>query len=251
MKRLSWRAGVGSLLITAAGMTHAGQVGSTSEPPTFQFGSTSIASDQVVDNGEGSFTMSGSDGSAAVGWVLDWNISINYDPFISGSITLTNLTSSARNYSILLDLPVGAFGPASVYGGSLTATVFDDNGDSTASIGRSTASNASPGIYQGTIDGHAVLNQFGSTLACTSSGPYCSASMTDSDGLPGLTNIGPAVHDHIGTILTFALSAGDRVVFDTNFTVNAAPAPVPVPAGAWLLLSAVGALVARRTRRAI
>jgi hypothetical protein len=252
MKRLSWRAaGVGSLLVTAAGMTHAGQVGSTFEPPLFQFGSTSIANDQVVDNGEGSFTMSGSDGSAAAGWVLDWTISVNYDPFINGSITLANLTSSARNYFIRLDLPVGAFGPTSVYGGSLTATVFDDNGDSTASIGRSTAGNASPGIYQGTIDGGGVLNLFGGTLGCSGSGPHCSASMTDIDGLPGLTNIGPAVNDHIGTILMFNLSAGDRVVFDTNFTVNAAPAPVPLPAGAWLLLSAVGALLTRRNRRAI
>ena len=74
--------------------------------------------------------------------------------------------------------------------------------------------------------------------------------MTDSDGLPGPTNIGPAVNGHMGTVLMFNLSAGDRVVFDTNFTVNAAPAPVPLPAGAWLLLSGIGALLTRRIRLA-
>ncbi len=38
--------------------------------------------------------------------VLDWNISVDYDPFINGSITLTNFTSSAKNYTVFLDLPV-------------------------------------------------------------------------------------------------------------------------------------------------
>jgi hypothetical protein len=214
--------------------------------PDFRFGSNNITYDQLVANNDGSFTMSGTDGSAAAGWVLDWNISVDYDPFINGSITLTNFTSSAKNYTIFLDLPVGTFGPSSLYGGSLTATVFDDNGDSLASLGRSTAVNASPGIYQGTIDGVKRLDLFGGTLACSGSGPHCSASLTDSDGLPGPTNSGPAVNGHIGTILMFNLSAGDRVVFDTNFTVNAAPTPVPLPASAWLLASCLTFVVRRR-----
>ena len=119
--------------------------------------------------------------------------------------------------------------------------MFDDNGDSLASLGRSTASNASPGIYQGTIDESPVLDLFGA-IACSGSGPHCSATLTDDDGLPGPTIPGPAVNSHIGTVLKFNLSAGDRVVFNTNFTVNAAPAPVPLPASAWLLLAALGGM---------
>jgi hypothetical protein len=250
VKLLSWRiAGITSLLIAAAGATHAEQVSATFVAPDFRFGSNDITYDHLVENTDGSFTMSGVDGSVAAGWVLDWNISVDYDPFINGSITLTNFTSSAKNYTVFLDLPVGTFGPSSAYGGSLTATVFDDNGDSTARIGRSTASGASAGIYQGTLDGATVLNLFGGTVACSGSGPNCSASLTDSDGLPGLTNIGPAVNGRIGTILMFNLSAGDRVVFDTNLTVEAAPSPVPLPAGAWLLSAALGTCLTFVRRR--
>lgn len=252
VKVLSWRiAGMTSLLIAAAGAAQAEQVSATFVAPDFRFGNNNITYDQLVENTDGSFTMSGNDGSVAAGWVLDWNISVDYDPFINGSITLTNFTSSAKNYTIFLDLPVGTFGPSSIYGGSLTATVFDDNGDAAASIGRSTATGASPGVYQGTIDGATALNLFGGTAACSGSGPHCSASLTDSDGLPGLTNIGPAVNGHIGTILMFNLSAGDRVVFNTNFTVEAAPAPVPLPAGAWMLVSALGTCLTFVRRRRI
>ncbi len=241
-----------SLLIAAAGAAQAEQVSATFVAPDFRFGSNNITYDQLVENTDGSFTMSGNDGSAAAGWVLDWNISVDYDPFINGSITLTNFTSSAKNYTIFSGLARRHVRPdLGVYGGSLTATVFDDNADSAATLGRSTAIGASPGIYQGTIDGATVLNLFGGTVACSGSGPHCSASLSDSDGLPGLTNIGPAVNGHIGTILMFNLSAGDRVVFNTNFTVEAAPAPVPLPAGAWLLVSALGTCLTFVRRRRI
>ncbi|MEJ0036260.1 MAG: VPLPA-CTERM sorting domain-containing protein [Gammaproteobacteria bacterium] len=240
MKVLSWRiASVTSLLLAAAGVTHAEQVSGTFVAPVFKFGNNDIQNDSVVENADGSFTMSGTDGSQAAGWLLGWNINVDYDPFINGSVTLTNFSSSAHNYTLFLDLPVGAFGPTSVFGGSLTATVFDDNGDSFASLGRSDAANASPGIYQGTIDGTGVLDLFGA-ISCSGSGPHCSATLTDDNGLPGPTIPGPAVNGHIGTILKFNLSAGDRVVLNTNFTVE--PSPVPLPASAWMLIAALGCM---------
>jgi hypothetical protein len=84
-----------------------------------------------------------------------------------------------------------------------------------------------------------VLDLFGS-ISCSGSGPHCSATLADDDGLPGPTIAGPAVNGHIGTILKFNLSAGDRVVFDTNFTV--VPAPVPLPASSWMLFAALGCM---------
>lgn len=250
VKVLSSRVAVaGSLLIATMGVTHAEEVSHPFVAPVFRFGSSDVQNDQVVENPDGSFTMSGTDGSVAAGWVLGWNISVDYDPFINGSLTLTNFSSSAHNYKLTLDLPVSAFGPASVYGGSLTATVFDDSGDSAAKLGLSTASDASPGIYQGTIDGIRVLSLFGG-IGCEGSGPHCSSTLSTDDGLPGPTIPGPAVNGRIGTILMFNLSAGDRVVFDMNFTVSAFPTPVPLPASAWTLLAAMGCmgylLVSRR-----
>ena len=227
-----------AVLMAAAGATRAEEVTTTFVAPVFKLGNHAIENDQVVRNTDGSFTMLGTDGGVTSGWQLDWNINVDYDPFINGSLSLTNFGPGPHSYVLVLDLPVSAFGPSSLYGGSLTATVFDDNGDSFASLTRSSAGDASPGIYQGTIDDLPVLDLFGS-MSC-SGGPHCSSMLTDDRGLPGPTIAGPAVNGHIGTVLRFDLSAGDRVVFNTNFTVTAAPAPVPLPSSAWMVLAALG-----------
>jgi hypothetical protein len=232
--------GVASLLLLAAtGVAQAEQVDARYGSPVFKFGSLTLPNDQPSPNADGSFTFAGNAGGESSGWELDWNLTVDYDPSINGSVTLTNFGTSAHNYVVMLDLPVSGFSP-SVFGGSLTATVFDANGDSVASVAPSTDSNASPGIYQGTIDGSTVLDLFGA-VSCSGSGPHCSATLTTDDGLPGPTIAGPAVNGHIGTVLMFSLSAGDRVSFNTNFTVEAA-SPVPLPASGWMLLAALGGM---------
>jgi len=238
VKLLSWRlAGIGALLIAAGGMAHAEEVNATFVAPVFKLGNNTIGTGQVSENADGSFTMSGNDGSQDRGWVLGWNLNVDYDPFINGTLSLTNFTASDHDYTLVLDLPVPAFGPSSVYGGSLTATVFDDNGNSSAVLKHSAGSLS---IYQGTIDEIGVLNLF-PDISCGGSGPNCSVTFTDQAGLPGPTIPGPGVNGHIGTILKFNLSAGDRVVFNTNFTVNPVSA-VPLPASVWMLIAALGCM---------
>ena len=60
----------------------------------------------------------------------------------------------------------------------------------------------------------------------------------------------PAVNSAIGMFLKFSLSAGDRVTFLTNFTVEP-PAPVPLPASLPLLLLGLGCACAEARRAAI
>ena len=213
--------------------------------PTLTLGSTVLSNDDVHANGDGSFTVSGQqqggtfNGGAV--WDLQWNLTISQDPFIAGSLTLTNLTNTTRNFNLMFGLPVTpAFSP-SLYGGSLSASLLDLNGDLSATL----APIGGPSIYRGTIDGNSVLSLFAVDLNCFGSSAGCTASGADSNGLPGPTLRGPGVVGSIGTLLNFSLSPGDRVSFTTNFTVEP-PATVPLPAALPLLLLGLGTLAARR-----
>ena len=248
MKVLSWRiAGIASLLIAATDATHATEVAATYVPPLLQIGNTAVSTDtndQVFENPDGSFTLIGTEsGNVGTdrGWKLDWDLTIDYDPFINGSLTLTNFGSTARNFVLNVELPVAAIAAPTLFGGSITATLFDDSQNGVATLTRSTADGASPGIYQSFIDNSPVLNLFGVVPLECSGGPNCSISLSDSDGLPGPTiPNGPGVNQKIRTQLMFNLSAGDRVTFSTNFTVI--PMPVPLPASVWALIAALSCL---------
>lgn len=214
--------------------------------PTMTVGGTPLVNQQVLANADGSYTVSGAQqGGGSAGapvWGLNWNLTLNQDPSILGSLTLTNLTNTTRNFNLAFSLPVlSAFSP-SLIGGSIDATLFDANGNGSAAMAPIAIS---PSIYRGTIDGITVLSLFAANLACSGSSPGCSASGSEIFGLPGPTEPGPAVNSAIGMFLNFSLSAGDRATFLTNFTVEP-PAPVPLPASLPLLLLGLGALVRKR-----
>ncbi len=242
--RISWLCV--TLLLTSLGVARADNLPFV---PTFTIGQTALVNDEVHGNSDGSFTLIGQqrggllDGAPV--WDLQWDLTVNQDPFIAGTLTVTNLASVVRNFNLVLALPVTpAFSP-SLFGGSLTATLLDLNGDLSASL-----SPIAPGgaIFRGTIDSSPVLSLFAIGLNCFGSSPGCTASGTDSNGLPGPTLPGPGVFSAIGTLLSFSLSPGDSVSFATNFTVEP-PAAVPLPASLPLLALGLGALAARRRRK--
>ena len=216
--------------------------------PVLTIGSTALISEDIVANSDGSFTVLGHQLGGLVNgqpvWDLAWDLTLNQDPSIFGLATLTNLTTATRNFNLAFSLPITpAFFP-SVFGGSITATVFDANGDRTAALAPIAIS---PSIFRGTIDGVTVLPLLGANVTCFGSTAGCSASGMDDYGLPGPTIRGPAVNSAIGIFLNFSLSPGDRVTFNTNFIVEP-PSTVPVPAALPLLLSGLGVLAVRRRR---
>jgi len=218
--------------------------------PNFTIGSTALTGSQVTGNADGSFRLvgaqqGGSFNGGAV-WDLGWDLTVNQDPTIFGSLSLTNLTNTTRSFSLSLMLPITpAFSP-SLFGGSLTATLVDLNGDLSASLA---PSSASASIYRGTIDGITVLSLFAANLNCVGTSGGCTASGSDDFGLPGPTLPGPNVTNSIATLLNFTLSPGDRVVFNSNFTVEP-PAAVPLPAALPMVMLSLSGLAAARRRKA-
>ncbi|MEJ0087409.1 MAG: VPLPA-CTERM sorting domain-containing protein [Pseudomonadota bacterium] len=203
----------------------------------------------VHENADGSFQLTGSQAGGSFNggfsWNLQWDLTVKEDPFIIGSLTLTNLATDTRSFNLTLSLPITPSFSPSLFGGSVHATLLDQNGDGSAFLG---TNSMSPSIYRGTIDGVTVLSLFAGSVTCGGSGPSCGSTISFDDGLPGPTLPGPAVVSNIGTFLNFSLSGGDKVTFLTNFTVEP-PAAVPLPAAAPLLILGFGVLAAARRRR--
>jgi len=218
--------------------------------PVLTIGNTTLVNDQVFENADGSFSMLGNQQGGGVAgqpvWDLTWDLVMNQDPLIGGSLTLTNLSTTTRSFNIQFLLPVTPALSASVFGGMIRATLVDFNRNGSAALA---PIGVSPSIFRGTIDGVNVLSLLAANLGCFGSGAGCMAIGMDEDGLPGPnpTISGPAVNSAIGIFLNFSLSPGDRVTINTTFMVES-PSAVPVPAALPLLLSGLGALVLRRRR---
>ena len=85
------------------------------------------------------------------------------------------------------------------------------------------------------------MQLFASSLSCGGTG--CSLALSPISDGPLLHPAG--VSTDIGILLSFDLSAGDTVTFNTRFEVT----PVPVPAAIWLFGSGLLGLVGVARRR--
>ena len=175
--------------------------------------------------------------------IFCYNMTLDFDPFISASVDVVNNTASVQNYTLIFTLPISpAITPDSRMGGSTQGGVTDANFD-----GIGTLSTQGPGtaMYYGQIDGVNVLPLF--PYPTTISVPFQggSASSFTSAGLPGPTIPGPAALTSIGIEHQFSLTPGDRATFTSFFVVQ--PAPVPEPTSFSLL--AIGGLMLLWRRR--
>jgi hypothetical protein len=175
---------------------------------------------------------------------VNWNLTANPDPFVTGTIALTNVSGVTNDYLVAVFLPIfPAIGPTSLTGGSVSGSYTSD----------STAGSLStvPGSawYTPLIDGLPYLaGQLYPHLSSVSAGAFGSAPVpAASFGNPIPSQLGPAVTTSIGIQLHFRLTPGDQASFTSVFVVE------PVPEPSTVVLAGMGlvgvALVAIRRRR--
>ena len=171
-----------------------------------------------------------------------YNVTMNYDPFISASVDVVNNTLATQSYTLIFTLPLGPpVAPGSRMGGSTQGGLTDANFN-----GIGTLSTAGPGtaLYKGQIDGIDVLPLFPDVTTINVPFAGGSASQSTSAGLPGPTIPGPNAFTSIGIKHQFTLTPGDRATFTSFFVVQ----PVPEPASLSLLGLGGLILILRRRR---
>lgn len=181
------------------------------------------------------------------GYRLDnWEFSLDPDPSVTGSFTLTNISTIPQNFTLTVTLAVPSLAlPLSMSGYTGAGTLTDVNG------GGATLMDTGVSIYSGMVDGVTVRTlldppQLYTVVPTASGGP--GAPVTINMVSFGPEALGQPVNSSIGARFAFNLTNGDS--FQTPFGFDVTPAAVPEPASAALLASGLVALAFRRRRSA-
>jgi hypothetical protein len=165
---------------------------------------------------------------------LEWDALIDPDPFINGTFSITNTSSTTVVFSVEFILESSVQFAQSLMNGAFAGTLTDADGNGSASIGRVAGS---AGFYSAFIDGN-LVRSLGSSAYSYSGAAFGSSQVGPESFDP---TVGPALNSTIGLQFRFALSAGDSVSFSSLFNV------VPAP-GAIALMGAAGVVGSRRRR---
>ncbi len=195
---------------------------------------------QILDAAGGGYKVDDISYSPPGASLFCYNMTLNYDPFISASADILNNTASIQHYTLLFSIPISpAITPASVMGGSVQGGLTDANND-----GIGTISTFGPGtdLFNGQIDGVDQLPLFSDVKTINVPFQGGSASDSTSAGLPGPSLPGPSALSTIGIKFEFTLTPGDRATFTGFFSVGQT---IPEP-GSLSLLGLGGLLLFRR-----
>ena len=204
---------------------------------------TMIMKGAVTDNADGTSTYTGMDsvsmlvsGVSTSVWDYNWNITVDPDPFIAASFSVTNTSTMTQSFDISFGLPISPSFTGGYMTGNYSADFVDLNGDNSAAVNML--------AWEGLIDGAIQMNLSLFSGSCSSSTPGCSGLIANVSDGPTLYS--GAANSTIGIHMKFDLSAGDKVTFNTLFDVT----PVPVPAAVWLFGSGLLGLVAVARKKA-
>ncbi len=218
--------------------------------PSFQFSFATVGNSGVAHSASqyGSTThmsgqqwfFNGSCADSSMG-TLSWSYLVDPDPFITGTVSLTNTTALTQTYIVDFALDIDPVLLAGSYiSGQATGSVTDANGSGLATI----ASNGATPIYSALGDGQFIQGLM-SNFSHSANSPYGSSSFSGgSFGNPNGSLMGPAINSTIGIRFAFSLTSGDSISFSSVFVAN----PVPAPGALALLLGAGLTGIGRRRR---
>jgi hypothetical protein len=180
----------------------------------------------LVPNPDGSFAATASGATSSFSFSSSWGLV--GDPVLSGSFTLTNLSSITQIFTLSATMGLGPAIPAPTrYGGFFGDMTFVDVSQDSA-VRVFTPTLALPGtepFMTALIDGVAVTS-IGKFDENVFGGPGINGSHSkESFGDPIPSAVGPALTSSIGVSFAFAITPGDSVSTPFEFVV------VPEPAG--------------------
>lgn len=183
-------------------------------------------------------------GTPTEDWGLQWTVSTNLAgrggvESVTANLNIFNNTPTTQTYWALSTKNGVVLGPSTETDGSVSATIFDLNGDG-ASMGNISDGGGFDGdpIYEALIDGASHRTMWDAPFTLTAA-----ANSNNADDDTFVNEAGAGVNDSISVWLKVEVSGFDSVNIIGTFELTPVPAPAALPA------MGLFGLVARRRRR--